>query len=368
MVDFDVIVVGLGPAGSVAARTLAEEKFNVLLLEEHNNIGLPQHCSGWVSGSEYTEALMKTIPQNLIYQKVKGWRVWSPKGKKICEFEDFGFGGYFVDRVNFDRELAKQAAKKGAKIRVSSKVTDLIVERNIVKGVKIKSKEESEEITADVIIGADGVRSYLSGISKKSGIADLDKKPREFFPAIQIEFINIQDIDPGIIEIFFGFDFDKNFGMAFLSPLEENLALIGFGHYKDYLKIKDDHPVLSKRLKDADEIRFLGGMYCSKFGESLRTAVKNNVALIGDAAGYHGIIPACISGHYLSTVTKEAIKNEDFSHLMTYDKIRKKSSLKEARMAIDIRSFNDEKIESFLQVGGKDATYVMLELISKLKI
>jgi len=368
LVDYDVIIVGAGPAGSTTAKILAEEKFNVLLLEEHNNIGLPQHCSGWISGCEYTDELIKTIPQRLIIQKVKGWRVWSPKGKKICEFEDFGFGGYFVDRVNFDRELAKQAAKKGAKIKVASKVIDITTEGSISKGVIIKSKEGSEEITADVIIGADGVRSFLSGVAKKSGLSELERKKREFFPGIQIEFINIADIDPGIIEIFFGFDFDKNFGMAFLSPLEENLALIGFGNYRDYLKIKKDHPVLSKRLKDADEIRYLGGMYCSRFGEPLKTCVKNNVALIGDAAGYHGIIPACISGHYVSTVTKDVLAKEDFSFLLAYDKKRRKSSLKDARMAIDIRSLNDEKLENFLQAGGKDATYMMLELISKLKL
>ena len=368
MVDFDVVIAGAGPAGSTAAQRLAEENFNVLLLEDHREIGLPQHCSGWISGSEYTDELMKTIPQRLIVQKVKGWRVWSPKGTKVCEFEDFGFGGYFVDRASFDRELAKQAAKKGAKIKVSAKVEDLIIENNIIKGVIIHTKSGPERITADIIIGADGVRSYNSGVARKSGIAELEKKPREFFPAMQIEFVNITDIDPGIIEIFFGFDFDKNFGMAFLSPLEENLALIGFGNYNDYLKIKSDHPVLSPRLKEADEIRYLGGMYCSKFGESLRIAVKNNVALIGDAAGYHGIIPACISGHYISRVTQQAILQEDFSHLMQYDKVRRKSTLKSAQMAIDIRALDDATVEQFLQTGGKDATYTMLELIAKLKI
>ena len=368
MVDYDVIVVGAGPAGSTAAKILAEEKLNVLILEEHNNIGLPQHCSGWISGSPFTDELIKTIPNRLVIQKVKGWRVWSPQGKKVCEFDDFGFGGYFVDRVNFDRELAKQAIKKGAKIKVTSKVTDLIKENNIIKGASIETKGEPEKITADIIIGADGVRSYLSGVARKSGIADLEKKPREFFPGMQIEFINISDIEPGVIEIFFGFDFDKHFGMAFLSPLEENLALIGFGTQKDYLKIKEDHPVLSKRLKNAEEIRFLGGMYCSKFGESLRTAVKDNVALIGDAAGYHGIIPACISSHYASEITKQALEKEDFTLLEQYDKIRRKSTLKDARMAIDIRNLNDNAIEQFLQTGGKDATYAMLEMIARLKI
>ncbi|MHA1278561.1 MAG: NAD(P)/FAD-dependent oxidoreductase [Candidatus Helarchaeota archaeon] len=368
MVDYNVVIIGAGPGGSTAARILAESNLNVLLLEEHNNIGLPQHCSGWISGSEYTEELIQTIPQNLIIQKVKGWRVWSPKGKKICEFDDFGFGGYFVDRVNFDRELAKQAARSGAKIKVSSKALQLIMDRNIAKGVIIKTRNGQEEITADVVIGADGVRSYLSGVARQSGISLLEKKKREFFPAMQIEFINIEDIEPGVIEIFFGFDFDKNFGMAFVSPLEENFALIGFGNYQDYLKIRQDHPVLSQRLKNADEIRYLGGMYCSRFGESLRSAVMNNIGLLGDAAGYHGIIPACISAHYLSASTKQVIENEDWALMQNYEKKRKRSTLKNCRMAIDIRSLNDEAIERFLQTGGRDATQIMLDYIAKLRI
>ncbi|MHA1300520.1 MAG: NAD(P)/FAD-dependent oxidoreductase [Candidatus Helarchaeota archaeon] len=367
MVDYDVIIVGAGPAGSVSARELAKEKLNVLIIEEDKSIGLPQHCSGWISGGEYCEELIKTIPNRLVKFKVKGWRVWSPKGKKICEVDDFGFGGYFVDRVNFDRELAKQATRAGAKIKIASKVTDLIMEGNYAKGVVFKSKGQVESLTADVVIGADGVRSYQSGVARKSGLAELEKKQREFFPAMQIEFVNVSDIEQGIIEIFFGFDFDKNFGMCFLSPLEDDHAYLGFGNYNDYLKIKADHPILSERLKEALEIRYMGGQFCSKFGESLRYAVKNNVALIGDAAGYHGIIPACISGEYISKITKETIEKEEISHLQTYDKVRRKSSLKNAQFAIDIRKLDDEKLESFLQANGRGATQAMLEFIAKLK-
>lgn len=368
MVDFDVIIVGAGPAGSIAAQRLVEEQLSVLLLEEHNNIGLPQHCSGWLSGGEYTEELIKTIPQNLIMQKVKGWRVWSPQGKKVCEVDDFGFGGYFVNRVEFDRELAKQAAKKGAKIKVGAKVTDLIIEQNLIKGVTLNTKLGIEQITADIVLGADGVRSYSSGVARKSGIAEIERKPRTLFPGIQIEFINIIDITPGMIEIFFGFDFDKNFGMCFLSPFEENLALLGFGTLQEYRKIRADHPILSARLREADEIRYLGGMYCSSFGESLKTAVRNNVALCGDAAGYHGIIPACISGEYASSCAKKAIQQEDFTYLALYDKKRRKSSLKNAQFAIDIHNLDDDRLEMFLQANGKDTTYAMLEMIAKLKM
>jgi flavin-dependent dehydrogenase len=45
----DIIVVGAGPAGSLAARRLAEKKYEVLVLEEHESPGVPQHCTGLVS-------------------------------------------------------------------------------------------------------------------------------------------------------------------------------------------------------------------------------------------------------------------------------------------------------------------------------
>ena len=115
-------------------------------------------------------------------------------------------------------------------------------------------------------------------------------------------------------------------------------------------------------------MRYLGGMFCSRFGVPLKTAVRSNVALIGDAAGYHGIIPACISGHYLSEFPNKAIQTEDFALLTQYDKVRRKSTLKYAQMSMDITSISEDRLEEFLLANGKEATNLMLEYIAKLKV
>ena len=53
----DVIVVGAGPAGLCTALRAAEEGLDVLVLEEHTEVGVPTHCTGIVSGE--TDQLYK---------------------------------------------------------------------------------------------------------------------------------------------------------------------------------------------------------------------------------------------------------------------------------------------------------------------
>ena len=69
--NYDVIIVGAGPAGSLAARRIAEKGIKVLLIEEHMNIGLPVHCSGWVSGCPFTEKLIDEFGRDKIISPVE---------------------------------------------------------------------------------------------------------------------------------------------------------------------------------------------------------------------------------------------------------------------------------------------------------
>lgn len=351
---YNVIVVGAGPAGSLAARKTAEKGLKVLMIEDHKEVGRPVHCSGWLNGCPYTEKLVNEFGREKIITPVDRWRVWTASGEIAYEFK-FN-GGYFLDRTHFDQFLTKKAVQAGAELSISTKVIDVIKEEERIEGVIVKRKGKTITLHSDILIGCDGAQSIPMGIANKSGILKHDKKKeRKYFPGIQIEFLNILDMEPGVIEIFFGSIFDKNLGSAFLSPLEVGRGLIGFGSYKDYLNVKKNHPVFIKRLENAQEFSLRGGLYASLLGESLRVGTMPGLMLCGDAVGYHGIIPAAISGHMAADVAVNAIEESNLSKefLKQYDHTRRKNKISKCKLGISFQNIEEEKLNEFLKIHAQ---------------
>jgi len=82
----DAIVVGAGPAGLYTALRAAEGGLSVVVLEEHEELGVPTHCSGIVSGE--TNRLYK-VPDDVVLSRPSACLVISPGGC-VAELEDPG--------------------------------------------------------------------------------------------------------------------------------------------------------------------------------------------------------------------------------------------------------------------------------------
>jgi len=143
----DVLVVGLGPAGSRAAATAAAAGLSVVALERREAAGVPVQCAEFVPILiEHDVPGVRTVTE----QKVNRMQTFVGDGSP--EVTDH-FHGLMIDRAAFDRMLAQQAAVNGAECRYGETVCSIDVDGTMHTSVA--------RLRPKVLIGADGPRSQV---------------------------------------------------------------------------------------------------------------------------------------------------------------------------------------------------------------
>lgn len=157
---YDLVVVGAGPGGSIAARTAAELGLSVLLLEKRQEIGSPVRCAEGVPH----EALLDFLEPEpaWISATVTGAQIVALAGGQVAEhWQGSGGVGYVLERRVFDRVLAERAVRAGAEVRVKAPVTGLLQHKGAIKGVVAEWQGQRLEIGAAIVLAADGVESRV---------------------------------------------------------------------------------------------------------------------------------------------------------------------------------------------------------------
>ena len=151
----DIVIVGGGPAGLLAAKRCAEAGLDVLVLEEHARIGDPTHCTGIIS---MECADLVKIPDEIILKRLTRARFIGPAGVEAeVEWSDEGKEQVLViDRGEFDRRLAQDAATAGATVR-----TGVRVDRLAVSASRVEATIGRECIEARLVLLACGVSYAL---------------------------------------------------------------------------------------------------------------------------------------------------------------------------------------------------------------
>ena len=121
---WDVIVVGAGPAGLLTSRDLAAAGFRVVVLEEHDTIGMPVHCTGVLGIDAFDEL---DLPRDTILQTAHAARFVSADGSSVL-IDHERVRAAVIDRGRFDAALAANATREGAEIRVGCRVRQIDVE------------------------------------------------------------------------------------------------------------------------------------------------------------------------------------------------------------------------------------------------
>ena len=280
---YDIVVVGAGPAGSMAARAAARSGAKILLLDKRRELGVPVQCGEALSEDPLKDLGIKSDPR-WIAGKTNVVKLVSPSGTvvRIAEKKIVGKVGYTLDRKIFDKHLAMLAAKEGADVKVGTLVDGLLMENGEIKGIRARGIDGRMEVRTKVVIAADGVGSRIArwaGMNTALKLVDIES-------GAQFQMVGIDFESSSTMEFYFGSKIAPG-GYAWVFPKGEEMANVGLG----VLGSRAERPAIEYLQDFVDKMPSLrkgriieinaGGV---PVGGPIKKTVKDNLLVVGDAA------------------------------------------------------------------------------------
>src|SRR5271165_7517264 len=314
MEDFDVVVVGGGPAGATAASDLAKRHLSVLLLDKAGRI---KPCGGAIP-----PRLVKDfdIPNTVICARVYGAKILSPKGEEV----DMPIGdGYvaMVDREVFDEWLRERAKSDGA-VRRTGTFENITGDETGAAIVEYRVRGETgeghiERVRAKAVIGADGANSAVA----KKALPDVPPAPFVFayHEIVRAPAQGEGGYDGARCSVHYDGRLSPDF-YAWVFPHGET-ASVGTGSAHKGFSLRTAVADLRKAtaLETAETIRHEGAPLPLR--PIKRWDNRKDVILAGDAAGVvapasgEGIYYAMLSGRYVAEAVHEFVVTGDAKEL-----------------------------------------------------
>jgi len=304
---YDMIVVGGGPAGSMAALTAAEKGLDVLLIERDLVIGHPVRCAEGVDArglGEFFEADKRWISAH-----ITAYNLVAPDGTVVA-MDTCGADGFILERLVFDRMVAERAASAGASVMTGVEAFAMSPYEDGVRTVKLRNRDREWEVGARIVVAADGVESRVArwaGIDTASSAHDMETCAQATCSGI--------DIDPHAFSLFYGRGYAPG-GYAWVFPKGDRTANVGLGISGDESAKRRPEAFLDDFIADrfpgaAVVSRTVGGVPCSG---GLKRIVADGLMIAGDAAHMAnpitggGIINALIAGKYAGETAAAALE------------------------------------------------------------
>jgi digeranylgeranylglycerophospholipid reductase len=355
IINYDVAVVGAGPAGTMTARVASEKGLDVILIEEHPEVGIPLYCAEGLSLQGIRDAGLKPEP-GIVSQKITMAKVFAPKGNYV-ELTSDEWLGYNLNRPVFDRALADKAVEAGADLMLNTRVMGIIEKQGKIVGVKADHRGKEIKIDTEIVVGADG---YASIIRRSAG---LDRWFPDVVSCAQYQLTGLELEDPETNEFYLG-EKSAPGGYAWVFPKSEKTANVGLGvrikHTEPAIEYLKRFIALDNRFENASILQKGGGI-CPVSG-ILDKIVDDGLMLVGDAAGElipmtgAGIHTAISAGRIAGEVAYESIAESDTS-ATNLSKYRERfesywgKRIRDSRRAVEmLDKFSDEDLNIFAEV------------------
>lgn len=294
---YDVVIAGGSIAGLLCAREIATNGHSVLVIEEDYEIGTPEHCGGLISTNALEE--LGIVPRlKTLDHKIESAKIFSPSGnnfslnsskQKVVE----------INRRELDKQVALQAQKNGAEIKVSTSFQEV---------TKTGIRTKNENIDCKILVDARGVSSIIQ--KDRTGILS----------SAQYE-IYADWIVKGQVEVIF--DNEKYPGFfAWIIPSAQGTGKVGVAG-----KGINAAEALEGFLADKGEFSIIRKIFAPIWIKGpIENFVENNLVIIGDAAGQAkpttagGIFSCGMGGIFAGQAISKFLESGEQKDLLEYQK------------------------------------------------
>jgi digeranylgeranylglycerophospholipid reductase len=348
--NYDIIIIGAGPAGLMAARELKSQNINFLIIDSKKEIGLPLRCGEGIREKEFIKFFQhKNYP--FVKNTINAHEVHYENLTKTFR-ENF----LELDRPEFEKWLAEPVKNN---LKLSTPCKDINIKENLVEIITNK-----ETLTANLAILAYGCNF---NIQKK---LNLVKKQ----PIIVLGYGGIyknHNLDKNKFYYFFDTDY---LGYLWIFPKDKQLANIGFGAFNTN---KNTRQIINKLLKkykiNAQQFsEYAGIVPCSG---PINKTYTDRLLICGNAAGQvhafsgEGIYYGLITGKLAANTSIKALKEKNFNKefLKNYEKDWKKEigkNMQAGKIEADLLllAFKHKKIKSLFNAPSeKELREMMLQ-------
>lgn len=352
----DVAIVGAGPAGLTAARTLASAGHDVVVLEEHEQVGVPVHCTGVLGAAAFDEF---DIPRGTILSTAHVARFVAADGSDVAVDAENARAAV-VDRARFDQALADAARNAGAVMRSGARVRTIQID---AAGATIVV-DDGSAIRARACVLACGANYRFN---RQLGLGS----PRQYIQSAQLEH---PLAGPDSVEVHLGRDVAPG-GFAWMVPFTRD------GRMHTRLGLMCESRALHRFREFAARMRRRFGAAAASWpdprlkilplGPVSRTYADRLVA-VGDAAGLvkpttgGGIYYSLISGQLAGRTLDEALRADDLrdTRLRRYEQEWRARLGAEIRIGLAFRTLasrmNDRAIDAVVELARVDGLIPLL--------
>lgn len=292
--QYDLVIIGSGPAGATVGKFAAASGLSVLLVDKKQELGAPIQCSGAVSRHALEEVGLP-LDDEFILEPIYGFAIYDQAGAatridyRKLKGDEYGPGpnhkplGYVVDRRRFDRFLMVQAERAGVETWLKTEGLRYQPTADGRCDVFLRRYNEEVTVSARVLIGADGLMSQVG----KWANLQTHIKITELAGCLQFIVDNVET--DGLLEIITGHEWAPG-GYAWVFPKGNGYAEIGLGviptmteHSAQWHLDKFIHQSFFKdRFKNCKILEVQGGGV--PLAAPLKTQYADNLILVGDAA------------------------------------------------------------------------------------